>query len=110
MATITPAVGSGSAVSFSAASAGGDVVAFGNATRPVIQINNTSGSSVTVTLAGKVACSQGFVHPQTQVCPTGQVTDIIPLIYTIDTAPATAGQVSLTYSATTNVNVGALAS
>ncbi|MGZ4560254.1 MAG: hypothetical protein ACXVXJ_04665 [Mycobacteriaceae bacterium] len=110
MATITPATGSGSAVSMTAASAGGDVVAFGTATRPVIQINNASGSSVTVTLAGKVACNFGTLHNQTQACAAGQITEIIPASYTIDQASATYGQVSLSYSATTSVTVGAFAS
>lgn len=110
MATINPATGSGTANPFAAASVGGDVVAFGTATRPMIQVNNASGSSVTVTLAGKVACNYGTLHSQTQVCPAGQITDIIPLAYTIDQASATFGQVSVTYSATTSVTVGALAS
>lgn len=110
MATITPATGSGNPITFTAASAGGDTVTFGSATRPLIQINNTSGSSVTVTLAGKITCNQGSLHNQTQACPTGQITEIIPLPQTIDQASATFGQVSLSYSATTGVTVGAYAS
>lgn len=110
MATITPASGSGAAEAFAAASGGGDVVACGTATRPVIQINNASGSAVTVTLAAKQACNQGSLHNQVVSCPAGQVTNIVPQPQVIDAAAATYGQVSLTYSATASVTVGAVAS
>lgn len=110
MATINPQTVSGGAVTFAAASVGGDVVAFGSATRPIILVNNASGSSVTVTLAAKQACSQGFLHNVAVTCPAGAVTEIDPPAQCIDSASATYGQVSLTYSASTSVTVGAVSS
>lgn len=108
MATITPTSSSGSSVAFAAASSGGDVVTFGTATRPVILVNNASGAAVTVTLAAKQACNQGFLHNVAVTCAAGQVTEIEPSAQCIDTASATYGQVSLTYSATASVTVGAV--
>lgn len=108
MATLTPTAGASGQVTFAAASAGGDVVAFGTATRPVILVNNASGASVTVTLTAKQACNQGFLHNVAVACAAGQVTEILPPAQCIDTASATFGQVSLTYSATASVTVGAV--
>lgn len=110
MATINPQTVSGGAVTFTAASGGGDVVACGTATRPIILINNASGSSVSVTMAGKVPCSQGSLHSVVVPCPAGAITEIDPPANVIDAATATYGQVSLTYSATTSVTVGAVLS
>lgn len=110
MATITPANSSGAAVTFAAASAGGDTVALGSASRPVIFVNNTSGSSVTVTLAAVNACSQNFLHNQVVTCPTATITEIVPSTAVIDATPANRGNVLLTYSAATSVTVGAVAS
>lgn len=108
MATISPASGASASVAFTAASSGGDVVAFGTATRPIILVNNASGSAVTTTLAAKQACNQGFLHNVAVTCAAGQVTEIDPPAQCIDTAAATYGQVSLTYSATASVTVGAV--
>ena len=110
MATITPTNTSGSAVPFAAASAGGDTVAFGNATRPVIFINNTSGSTVTVTLTAVNACSQNFLHNQIVSCPTATITEIVPSQAVIDATAANRGNVLVTYSSSTSVTVGAVAS
>jgi hypothetical protein len=109
MATITPTTTSGSAITYAAASAGGDTVAFGAATRPIIVIRNASASPITVTLAGVIACSQGFVHNQVVTCPVGD-TDIDPQANVISLTPATYGQVNLTYSATASITVGAISS
>lgn len=109
MATINPQTVSGQPVTFAAASAGGDVVTFATATRPVILINNVSGASITVTLAAKQTCNQGLAHNVIITCPVG-VTSIDPAAQCIDAAAATYGQVTLTYSATASVTVGAVAS
>jgi hypothetical protein len=109
MATITPATTSGSAITYTAASAGGDTVAFGSATRPIIVVRNASASPITVTLAGVIACSQNFLHNQVVTCPVGD-TDIDPQNNVISQAPATYGQVTLTYSATASISVGAISS
>jgi hypothetical protein len=110
MATITPSNTSGAAVTFAAASAGGDTVAFGSASRPVILVNNASGSAVTVTLTAVNACSQNFLHNQSASCPAGAVTEIVPNAAVIDGTSANRGNVLLTYSATASVTVGGVAS
>jgi hypothetical protein len=110
MATITPSNTSGGAVAFTAASAGGDTVALGSASRPVILVNNASGASVTVTLTAVNACSQNFLHNQSAACPAGTITEIVPNGAVIDATPANRGNVLLAYSATTSVTVGAVAS
>lgn len=109
MATINPQTVSGGALTYAAASAGGDVVAFGTATRPIILIRNASGSSITVTLAGKLPCSQGSLHNVPITCAVGD-TEIDPPQWVIDAASATLGQVSLSYSATTSITVAAVSS
>src|SRR5437763_344383 len=46
MATITPQTGTGNALTYAAASGGGDTVAFGSATsRPLILVRNAGGSA-----------------------------------------------------------------
>ena len=109
MATITPTSASGSAVTFAAASAGGDTVAFGTASRPVILVQNASAGSVTVTLTAVNPCSQNFLHNQFVTCPVG-TTEIVPGAAVIDATPANRGNVGVTYSATASVTVGAVAS
>ena len=109
MATITPSSTSGSAVTFAAASAGGDTVAFGNASRPVILVQNGSAGSITVTLTAVNPCSQNFLHNQVVTCPVG-TTEIVPSAAVISTSPATYGNVAASYSAATSVTVGAVAS
>jgi hypothetical protein len=109
MATITPSNTSGAAVTFAAASAGGDTVAFGSASRPIVLVNNTSGSTVTVTLTAVNACSQNFLHNQSATCPTG-ITEIVPNAAVIDGTAANRGNVLVTYSSATSVTVGAVSS
>lgn len=110
MATINPQTGSGNTVTYASASAGGDVVAFGTATRPVILVRNASAGSITVTLSGVNPCSQGFTHTIAYPCAVGD-TEIIPPAYTIDASnTATRGNVSVTYSASASVTVAAVSS
>jgi hypothetical protein len=105
MATITPQTVSGGALTYAAASAGGDTVAFGSSTRPVILVRNASGSSVTVTLAGVNPCSQGFTHSVAYTCAVGD-TEIDPPANTV----AANGNVALTYSASASVTVAGVTS
>ncbi len=104
MATINVQTGTGNAVAYTAASAGGDIIATGTATRPVVTIRNGSGGPVTVTLAGQNVCSQGFTHAVAYTCAVGD-TEILPPTNTIAN-----GTVLLTYTAVTSVTVGAVAS
>lgn len=110
MATITPQTVSGGAVTYTAASAGGDTVAFGSATRPIILVRNASAASITVTLTGVVPCNFGSVHNVTVTCAVGD-TEIAPPAQVIDASnTATRGNVSMTYSATTSITVAAVSS
>jgi hypothetical protein len=112
MATITPITTSGTALTYAAASAGGDTVAFGSTTNRHILVRNGSGSSITVTLTALSACNQGVLHNQVVTCPVGD-TLIVPSSSVVDsggTTPANRGNVALTYSATTSVTVAAAAS
>lgn len=109
MATITPSSSSGSAVTFATATAGGDTIAFGYATRPVILVQNGSAASITVTLTGVNPCSLNFLHNQVVTCPVG-TTEIVPGPAVIDQTSANHGNVGITYSAAASVTVGAVAS
>lgn len=104
MATINVQTGTGNVVTYTAASAGGDTVATGTTTRPVITIRNGSAGPVTVTLAGQNVCSQGFTHSVAYTCAVGD-TEILPPASTMSN-----GTVLLAYSAATSVTVGAVAS
>lgn len=108
MATITPQTSAAGLVTYAAASAGGDVVAFGNATnRPLVLVRNASGASVNVTAAATQACSQGTLHNYVVACPVGDTEFLVPS-FCVDATPATRGNVTLTYSASTSVSVGAV--
>jgi hypothetical protein len=109
MATLTPqAPGT---LTYAAASGGGDTLALGTKTsRPVFLVRNGSGSAITVTLAGINPCSQGVLHSQAVVCAAGADTEIVPLPQVIDQTPATAGNVTVTYSAVTSLTVAVVAS
>ena len=110
MATITPPATSAGPLTYAAASAGGDTIAFGTATRPVILIRNASGSSITVTMAGVNPCDQGSLHNVPVVCAVGD-TEIDPPAQVIDaSSTATRGNVNLTYSATASITVAAVSS
>lgn len=106
MATLTPQTGSGNALTYASASAGGDTVAFGTGTnKPVILVRNASGSSITLTLAGVNPCNQGFTHNVTATCAVGD-TEIVPPANTISSS----GNVGLTYSASASITVAAVTS
>lgn len=107
MATITPVAvnTAGASLTLAAASGGGDTIATALAPRVVFVVRNAGGSSITVTLAGVVACSQGSTHNVVVTCPNGQDTDIVVPGQCVN--PAT-GNVGVTYSAVTSVTVGAI--
>jgi hypothetical protein len=106
MATITPVAASsaGAAVTFAAATSGGDSLAVGlSSGRCIFHVRNASGGSVTVTLAGAVNCSLGSTHNKAVVCAVGDTEIVIPA-HTVD--PIT-GAVAVTYSSATSVTVAA---
>ena len=105
MATISPVAlsSAGAAVTFAAASAGGDTVATGN-NRATLIVRNASGSSINVTLTGVVNCSQGFTHNVVVACAAGQDTEILLPAQAYNTN----GNVGVTYSSTTSITVAAI--
>lgn len=107
MATITPVsvAAGGSAVTMTAASAGGDTIANASAARFIV--NNGGASSITVTFAGAVPCSQGQTHTQLeQVTVAAGATEHIP-VPSAAVNPNT-GNAGVTYSAVTSVTVAAV--
>lgn len=107
MATLTPVSATQTgAITYAAASAGGDAVSMGTRTTAALVVRNASGSAVTVTIAGAVPCNQGSTHNVVQSCPAGADTEINVPSYTIN--PAT-GLSAVTYSAVTSVTVAVIA-
>jgi hypothetical protein len=106
MATITPqaVTVAGVAASFVAASAGGDTIAAGGNAKTRLHVINNSGSAVTVTFAGVVACNQGATHNATATVAAGATEYIQVPSQSID---PTTGNVGVTYSAVTSVTVAA---
>lgn len=97
----TPA---GLAPTFTAAAVGGDTMPAGDHNH--LRVKNGSGSSINVTIAGNVTCSQGFAHPVVVPVAAGADETIGPL-------PAarfgdSTGTVNITYSAVTTVTVAAV--
>jgi hypothetical protein len=105
MATITPVAASatGTAVTFAAASGGGDSLVANN-NRVALVVRNASGGSITVTLAGSVLCSQGSTHNKVITCAVGDTEILIPS----NTVAADTGLVAITYSSATSVTVAAV--
>jgi hypothetical protein len=105
MATITPVVASaaGTAVTYAAASAGGDSVVVGS-NAVTFQVRNASGGSINVTFAGAVPCSQGSTHNKVVACAVGDTEIRIPA----QAVDADTGLVAVTYSATSSVTVAAV--
>ncbi len=106
MATITPvsASSAGAAVTYAAATSGGDTVAVGNAAHCVLLVRNAGGSSITVTLAGAITCSQGSLHSLAVTCAVGDTHILLPA--QAITIPA--HNVGVTYSTATSVTVAAV--
>lgn len=105
MATIaaTNPSGTGAALTFTAASAGGDVV-------PVsctLFVQNTSAAAITVTVASQVACSQGVIHNYTVSVPASSIETIGPLGGRFNNGT---GYANVTYSSATSVGVAAVTS
>jgi hypothetical protein len=104
MATITPfAASANAAVTFAAASGGGDTIAVGSAQRCTFIVRNASGSSITATLAAVNACSQGVLHNVVVTCAIGDTDILIPASCITST-----GTCGVTYSAVTSITVAAV--
>lgn len=104
MANLNPVTigAAGTAVAYSAASAGGDTVTNADVDT-VLVVRNASAAPITVTLAGAVPCSQGALHPKAFPCPVGDTEIPVP-----PQAIAADKTVAVTYSATATVTVAAV--
>jgi hypothetical protein len=106
MATINPVAAStaGVALTYAAATVGGDSLVTGTYSRVALLVRNASGSSITLTLAGAVPCSQGSLHSSVYTCAVGDTEIRIPA----STINTTTGAVAITYSAVTSITVAAV--
>lgn len=106
MATITPVATdtAGEAVTYNAASAGGDSIACGSNSRVVFLVRNASGATITVTFTGAIQCSQGALHNVTVNCPVGDTDVVVPP----QCVSPTSHNAAVTYSASASVTVAAI--
>ncbi|GAC1375757.1 MAG: hypothetical protein NVSMB4_04160 [Acidimicrobiales bacterium] len=106
MAVITAqASAANAALTYAAATAGGDTVTIGSAQRCTILVRNASAGSITLTVTAVNACSQGVLHNLVVTCPVGDTEVAVTSNYV-----SSSGQVALTYSAATSVTVAAVTS
>lgn len=104
MAVVTPvAASSNTAVTYAAASAGGDTVTVGSSQRCTFIVRNASGSSITVTFTAVNACNQGFLHNTVVTCAVGDTEIAVPA-----TAITATGTAAVTYSSATSITVAAV--
>ena len=103
MATITAqAATTNAALTYTAAAGGGDTIAGGSAQRTTLLVKN-GGSTITLTVAGVNACSQGFTHALVVSCLAGDTEIALPA--NCETA---AGNYGITYSGVVTVTVAAV--
>jgi hypothetical protein len=104
MATITPIAASeaGAAVTYAAATSGGDTLAAGVNGDTTLHVRN-GGSTITLTMAGQHQCNQGVVHNAVFSIPAGDSEIEVPA-HCIDIH----GNVAITYSGVTTVTVAAV--
>ena len=100
----TQSLASGGAVSYVAATAGGDTIS-ARSTGATLVVRNASAGPVTVTLAGVANCNQGFAHSQVVSAAIGDTEIPIPS-WTVN---GTTGLASIAYSAVASVTVAAIA-
>lgn len=91
------------AVTYSAASAGGDTMQPGAA----LHVKNASGAPITVTITSQVKCNQGVQHDVVVTVPAGSDRLIGPLPASRFASPTT-GLVAIAYSAVASVTVAAI--
>lgn len=103
MATITPqAASTNGALTYAAATSGGDSLAMGTSKRVTFLVRN-AGSTITVTFAGAVTCSQGSLHNVAISCAAGDTEILVPA-----QAITSLNAVGITYSSVTSVTVAAI--
>jgi len=103
MAVITAQAATGNtALTYTAAAAGGDTIAGGSAQRTTLLVRN-GGASITVTLVAVNACSQGFLHNVLITVPAGDTEVALPA-----SCASAAGGYAVTYSAVASVTIAAI--
>jgi hypothetical protein len=110
MATITPVSASASApLTYQAATASDSLIA--TAQRLTLMVNNASGGSINVTLAGVVPCNYGTTHNVVVAVAAGTTEPIQvagPGVPPAMPGVISAGTATVTYSSTTSVTVAAI--
>lgn len=91
----------GATPSFASATSGGDQ--FSNDTKTIVEVKS-SGAPCTVTVARQQACQYGSTHNLTVTVPSGGDKMIGPFDQSFNDGT---GNVQITYSAVTNITVGA---
>jgi hypothetical protein len=103
MANITAqAASANAALTYTAASGGGDTIVTGSAQRTTLFVRN-GGSSITLTITAVNACNQGFLHNVIVTCAAGDTE-----IYLPQNCETTGGNFGITYSAVTSVTIAAV--
>lgn len=104
MATITPVAASeaGQAISYAAASGGGDSLVAGVNGKCTLHVRN-GGSSMTLTMAGAHPCNLGFTHDAVFTCAAGDKEIEVPR-HCVDIH----GAVAITYSSVTSLTLAAV--
>jgi len=103
MATITAqAASTNAALTYAAATSGGDTIAGGSAQRTTLFVRN-AGSSITLTITAVNACNQGFLHNVVVTCGVGDTEVALPA-----SCETSTGSFGLTYSAVASVTVAAV--
>lgn len=104
MAVITAqAAQANAALTYTAASAGGDTIAGGSAQRTTLFVRNASGSSITLTITAVNACDQGFLHNVQVTCAVGDTEVYLP-----PNCETASGSFGITYSSSTSITVAAV--
>lgn len=93
----------GTVPTYAAAAGGGDQ--FSNDGKTYLHVKNGGGSSINVTIASQVACSQGSTHNTVVAVANGAEKMIGP--FPPERFNDASGFVQVTYSAVTSVTVGA---
>lgn len=107
MANLTPQIvaAAGTAITYAAASGGGDVVL--NAKGATLRVKNGDASSHTVTLTATKACDNGTLHDLGPTTVAAGAEKDIPI--PAKCVNAATGSCAVTYSAVTSVTVAAIA-
>lgn len=100
--TVQSTTKSGAVITTASANVDGNY--FNNDGRSYLQVTNGGGSSINVTVASPITCSQGGTHPEVVAVGAG-VTKILGSFDKNQFNDPVTGRVNVTYSAVTSVTV-----